>query len=76
MVVPSIPSALICTKWCCTAFLLAKTKKKSIESSVTSDLAEVEGVFTNKDVTPGHKVLCDQYMSPTKVCRIHIRGKE
>ena len=76
MVVPTVSSALICTKYWCTACLFAKAKKKSIESSVTSDLAEVEGALTNKDAQPGDKVSCDQYMSPTKGCLIHTRGKE
>ena len=43
------------TCWC-TACLFEKAKKKSIEPSVTSDLAEVEGVLTNKDAQPGDKV--------------------
>ena len=76
IVVPTIPSTSTCTKCWCTAYLFAKAKKKSIESLVTSDLAEVEGALTNKDAQPGDKVSCDQYMSPTKGHLIHIRGKE
>ena len=59
----------------CTACLFAITQKKSIESSITSDLVEVEGALTKKDPQPGDKVSCDQYMSTTKGRLIHIRGK-
>ena len=71
MVVPTISSASTCTKCWCTACLFVKAKKKSIELSVTSDLAEVEGTLTNKDAQPGDEILCDQYMSPTKGRLIH-----
>ena len=76
MVIPTYLSALTCTKYWCTAYLFAKAKKKSIESSVTTDLAEVESALTNKDVQPGDRVPCDQYMSPAKRRLIHTRGKE
>ena len=76
MVVPTNSSTSTCTKCWCTSCLFAKAKKKSIESSVTSDLAEVEGALTNKDVQPGDKVSCDHYMSPTKGSLIYTRGKE
>ena len=56
--------------------MFAKSKKRSIESSVTSDLAKVKGSLTNKDAHSGNKVSCDQYMSPTKGCLIYTWGKE
>ena len=76
MAVPTISSISTCTKCWCTACLFAETRKKSIESSVTSDLAEVDGALTNKDAQPGDTVLCDQYMFPTKGRLIHTRGKK
>ena len=60
----------------CTAYLFAKGKKKSIESSATSNLSEAESTLNNKDAQPGDKVSCDQYMSPTKIRLIHTHGKE
>ena len=76
IVVPINISASTCTKCWCTACLFAKAKNKSIESSVTTDLAEVEGALTNKDVQHCDTVSCDQYMSSTKGRLIHTRGKE
>ena len=76
IVVPTNSSASTCTKCWCTDCLFAKAKKKSIESSITSDLVEVEGALTKKDAQPGNKVSCDQYISPTKGCLIHTQGKE
>ena len=75
MVVPIHSSASTCKKCWCIAYLFAKAEKKSIESSVTINLTEIEGVLTNKDAQPGDKVSCDQYMSPTKGRLIHTRGK-
>ena len=60
MAVPTIASASICTKCLFTSCLFVKAKTKSIESSVTSDLAEVEVALTDKDAQPGDKVSCDQ----------------
>lgn len=76
MVVPTISSASTCTKYWCTAYLFAKVKKKSIESSVISNIAEVEGTLINKDAQPGDKVSCEQYISPTKGGLIHTWCKE
>ena len=76
MVVPTYLSASTCTKCWSTACLFLKAKKKSIESSITTNLAEVEGDSTNKDAQLGDKVSCNQYMSPTKGRLINTRGKE
>ena len=66
MVVPSISNTTTCKQCWCTACLFAKQKKKTPDSSLKVDIPEVEGILTNKDVYPGDKVSCDQYMSPTK----------
>ena len=76
MVIPIHSSASTCTKCLCTACLFAKAKKKIIESSVTTNLAEIEGALTQKNAQPGDKVSCDQYMSPTKGRLVQTRGKE
>ena len=57
MVVPINLSASTCTKCWCIVCMFANAKKKSIESSVTTDLAEVEGALTNKDYNPVIKYL-------------------
>ena len=40
------------------------------------DLPDLKGIITSKYTQPGNKVYCDQIMSPTKDCILHIRGKE
>ena len=76
MVVPIHSSISTCTKCWCTACLFAKAKKKNIESSVTTNLAEIEGALTNKDAQRGDKVSCDQHISHTKGHLIYTRDKE
>ena len=71
MVVSTILITSTCKKCWCSTYLFAKPKKTSVESFVTSDLLKMEDALTNKDVHPGHTVLCDQYMPPTKGCLIH-----
>ena len=76
MVIPIHSSASTCTKCWCIACLFAKAKKKSIESSVTTNVAVIEGVLTNKDAQPVDKVSCDQFITPMKERLIHTRGKK
>jgi hypothetical protein len=76
MVVPTETGTSTCEKFCCTACLYAKQKRRTANSSVEIKHEALEGALTKNDLFPGDVVSCDQYMSPSKGRLIHTRGKE
>jgi len=76
MVFPSVVGTTTCVPVCCEACQYAKQKRRTPDSSTETKNAELEGVLTTGDLSPGDKVSCDQYMSPSKGRLMHTRGKE
>jgi hypothetical protein len=76
IVVPTETGTSTCEILCCTACLYAKKEPKTADSSSEIKNKELEEALTKNDLFPGDVVSCDQYMSPSKGCLIHTRGKE